>query len=124
MDDRFINRELSWIAFDERVLDLATEAGIPLIERAKFCAIATTNLDEFFQIRVAALKDQVAAKIEEPTPDGRTATQQLADIAARGAGAGRPSGRRVPRPAPPGAGRGGRVDRATGASSGPRTARR
>ena len=81
MDDRFINRELSWIAFDERVLDLATEAGIPLIERAKFCAIATTNLDEFFQIRVAALKDQVAAKIEEPTPDGRTATQQLADIA-------------------------------------------
>ena len=86
MDDRFINRELSWIAFDERVLDLATEAGIPLLERAKFCAIATTNLDEFFQVRVAALKDQVAAKIEEPTPDGRTATQQLADIAARASG--------------------------------------
>lgn len=81
MDDRFVNRELSWIAFDERVLHLATEEGIPLLERAKFCAIATTNLDEFFQVRVAALKDQVEARIEEPTPDGRTATQQLSEIA-------------------------------------------
>ena len=80
MDDRFINRELSWLAFDERVLDLACEAGIPLLERAKFCAIATSNLDEFFQVRVAALKDQVAARIEEPTPDGRSATQQLSEI--------------------------------------------
>jgi len=81
MDDRFINRELSWLAFDERVLDLASETGIPLLERAKFCAIATSNLDEFFQVRVAALKDQVAARIEEPTPDGRSATQQLSEIA-------------------------------------------
>ena len=80
MDDRFINRELSWVAFDERVLDLATEVGIPLLERAKFCAITTSNLDEFFQVRVAALKDQVAAKIEEPTPDGRSATRQLGEI--------------------------------------------
>ncbi len=81
VDDRFINRELSWLAFDERVLDLATEVGIPLLERAKFCAITSSNLDEFFQVRVAALKDQVAARIEEPTPDGRTASQQLAEIA-------------------------------------------
>ena len=81
MDDRFINRELSWVAFDERVLDLAMEVGIPLLERAKFCAITTSNLDEFFQVRVAALKDQVAAKIEEPTPDGRSAIQQLGGIA-------------------------------------------
>ncbi len=80
MDDRFINRELSWVAFDERVLDLAMEVGIPLLERAKFCAITTSNLDEFFQVRVAALKDQVAAKIEEPTPDGLSATQQLGGI--------------------------------------------
>ena len=80
VDDRFINRELSWLAFDERVLDLATEDGIPLLERAKFCAITSSNLDEFFQVRVAALKDQVAARIEEPTPDGRTASQQLAEI--------------------------------------------
>ena len=83
MDDRFVNRELSWLAFNERVLQLATEPGIPLLERAKFCAITTTNLDEFFQVRVAALKDQVAAGIEEPTPDGRTAAQQLAEIGAR-----------------------------------------
>ena len=80
MDDRFINRELSWLAFDDRVLQLASERGIPLLERAKFCAITTSNLDEFFQVRVAALKDQVAAGVEEPTADGRTATQQLAAI--------------------------------------------
>ncbi len=80
MDDRFINRELSWLAFDDRVLRLASERGIPLLERAKFCAITTTNLDEFFQVRVAALKDQVAAGVEEPTADGRTAAQQLAAI--------------------------------------------
>ena len=80
MDDRFINRELSWLAFDDRVLQLASERGIPLLERAKFCAITTSNLDEFFQVRVAALKDQVAAGVEERTADGRTATQQLAAI--------------------------------------------
>ena len=79
--ERFINRELSWTDFNARVLELATEAGIPLLERAKFCAIASSNLDEFFQVRVAALKDQVAARIEEPTPDGRTAAMQLAAIA-------------------------------------------
>ena len=83
INDRFINRELSWLAFDDRVLQLAREHGIPLLERAKFCAITTTNLDEFFQVRVAALKDQVAAGVEEPTADGRTASQQLAEIDAR-----------------------------------------
>ena len=83
MDDRFINRELSWLAFNDRVLQLAREPGIPLLERAKFCAITTTNLDEFFQVRVAALKDQVAAGVEEPTADGRTASQQLAQIGDR-----------------------------------------
>ena len=80
MTDRFINRELSWLAFDDRVLQLASEPGIPLLERAKFCAITTTNLDEFFQVRVAALKDQVAGGMEEPAPDGRTPIQQLAAI--------------------------------------------
>jgi polyphosphate kinase len=83
MDDRFVNRELSWLAFNERVLQLASEPGIPLLERAKFCAITTTNLDEFFQVRVAALKDQVAADIVEPTPDGRTPAQQLVEIGER-----------------------------------------
>jgi polyphosphate kinase len=81
IDERFLNRELSWLAFNERVLALACEAGIPLLERAKFCAIASTNLDEFFQVRVAALKDQIAAGLDRPTPDGRTPAQQLTEIA-------------------------------------------
>ncbi len=77
METPFINRELSWLAFDERVLQLASEPGIPLLERAKFCAITASNLDEFFQVRVAALKDQVDAGIEDPSIDGRSATHQL-----------------------------------------------
>ena len=83
MDDRFINRELSWLAFNDRVLQLAREPGIPLLERGKFCAITTTNLDEFFMVRVAALKDQVAGGMSEPTADGRTAAHQLAEIGVR-----------------------------------------
>jgi polyphosphate kinase len=83
VDDWFINRELSWLDFNHRVLELAAEPGIPILERAKFCAITTTNLDEFFQVRVAALKDQVAAGLEEIGPDGRSATQQLAAITER-----------------------------------------
>ncbi|MFT6291603.1 MAG: polyphosphate kinase [Ilumatobacter sp.] len=79
-DERFLNRELSWLTFNERVLELATEPGIPLLERAKFCAIASTNLDEFFQVRIAALKDQIAAGVDRPTPDGRTPAQQLDDV--------------------------------------------
>src|SRR6187551_2033759 len=79
-DHRQVNRELSWLDFNCRVLGLAEEPGIPLLERAKFCAITTTNLDEFFQVRVAALQDQVAAGVEEPTADGRTASRQLAEI--------------------------------------------
>ncbi len=80
---RFLNRELSWLDFNDRVLDLATEPGIPLLERAKFCAIFSSNLDEFFQVRVAALHDQLAAGIEDPTWDGRTPQQQLAEISER-----------------------------------------
>lgn len=82
-DQRFLNRELSWLAFNERVLELASEPDIPLLERAKFCAIASTNLDEFFQVRVGALKDQIAAGLDRPTPDGRTPAQQLVDIKAK-----------------------------------------
>ncbi len=80
---RLLNREFSWLDFNDRVLALATEPGIPLLERAKFCAIFSTNLDEFFQVRVAALRDQVAAGIEDPTWDGRTPLQQLSEISAR-----------------------------------------
>jgi polyphosphate kinase len=79
-DDRFLNRELSWLAFNDRVLQLAGESGIPLLERAKFCAITCTNLDEFFQVRVAALKDQIEAAIDRPSPDGRTPAQTLAEV--------------------------------------------
>ena len=79
-DDRFLNRELSWLRFNDRVLELATEPGVPLLERAKFCAITATNLDEFFQVRVAALKDQIEAGIDRPSPDGRSPAQTLAEI--------------------------------------------
>ncbi len=82
-DERFINRELSWLQFNDRVLQLAGEPGVPLLERAKFCAIASTNLDEFFQVRVAALKDQIVAGIDRPSPDGRTPAQTLAEIGNR-----------------------------------------
>jgi polyphosphate kinase len=80
---RLLNRELSWLNFNQRVLELAEEPGIPLLERAKFCAIFSTNLDEFFQVRVAALRDQIAAGIDEATFDGRTPLQQLSEISAR-----------------------------------------
>lgn len=77
MEARLINRELSWLDFDERVLRLASEPGVPLLERVKFCAIFSSNLDEFFQVRIAALKDQVAAGLTQPSPDGRSPAQQL-----------------------------------------------
>ena len=79
-DERFLNRELSWLRFNERVLELASESGIPLLERAKFCAIAVTNLDEFFQVRVAALKDQIIAGIDRLSPDGRTPAHTLGEV--------------------------------------------
>lgn len=77
---RFVNRELSWLAFNDRVLQLAGESGIPLLERAKFCAITATNLDEFFQVRVAALKDQIEAGIDRLSPDRRTPAQTLSEV--------------------------------------------
>jgi polyphosphate kinase len=81
--DRFLNRELSWLDFDARVLALADSDDMPLLERAKFLAIFSQNLDEFFQVRVAGLKDQVAAGVPKRTPDGLTAKEQLAEVRAR-----------------------------------------
>ena len=83
VDHRLLNRELSWLDFNERVLRLATEPGIPLLERLKFCAIFSSNLDEFFQVRVAAMKDQEAAGITSLLPDGLTPAQQLAQVLER-----------------------------------------
>ncbi len=77
IDARLINRELSWLDFNDRVLSLSGDIGIPLLERCKFSAIFSSNLDEFYQIRVAALKDQIAADVHTPTPDGRTPQAQL-----------------------------------------------
>ena len=80
---RYLNRELSWIDFNERVLALAEDERIPLLERAKFLAIFAQNLDEFFQVRVAGLKDQVAAGLTATSPDGLTPARQLAEIRQR-----------------------------------------
>ncbi|HEX6423074.1 MAG TPA: RNA degradosome polyphosphate kinase, partial [Acidimicrobiales bacterium] len=77
---RYRNRELSWLDFNERVLALAEDERTPLLERAKFLAIFGQNLDEFFQVRVAGLKDQVAAGVGGSSPDGRSSAQQLLDI--------------------------------------------
>ncbi len=81
--ERYLNRELSWLDFNERVLDAGTLGDVPVLEKAKFCAIQADNLDEFFQVRVAGLKDQVAAGFGQPAPDGLTPAQQLAAIAER-----------------------------------------
>ncbi|UKO98434.1 polyphosphate kinase 1 [Nostoc sp. UHCC 0870] len=76
----YINRELSWLEFNNRVLHEACDPRTPLLERLKFLAIFSSNLDEFFMVRVAALKQQVEAKVSKLTPDGRTPQQQLDDI--------------------------------------------
>jgi polyphosphate kinase len=79
----FFNRELSWLAFNERVLEEAADDGTPLLERLKFVAIAGGNLDEFFMVRVAALHQAVTSGHASADPAGVTAAEQLA-------GAGRP----------------------------------
>ena len=81
--DRFLNRELSWLDFNARVLESAADPRVPLLERAKFCAIFSQNLDEFFQVRVAGLSDQLIAKLGRTSPDGKSPGDQLKAIAAR-----------------------------------------
>jgi polyphosphate kinase len=78
----YINRELSWIEFNRRVLQEARDPRHPLLERAKFLAIFTTNLDEFFMIRVSGVKKQIDAQVEEVSPDGRTPSVTLDHIVA------------------------------------------
>ncbi len=81
--DRYINRELSWIAFNERVLAQALNQRTPLLDQAKFSAIFSNNLDEFFMVRVASLKSQVEAGITTPSEDGKTPLEQLLTIRER-----------------------------------------
>jgi len=78
--DRFLDRELSWLAFNRRVLELAEDPGMPLLERANFLAIFSSNLDEFFMVRVAGLKRRIATGLAVPTNVGRGPADVLADI--------------------------------------------
>jgi polyphosphate kinase len=81
--ETLLNRELSWLDLNERVLDLAADKDVPLLERVKFCGIFSSNLDEFFMVRVAGLFDQIAANIPVRSPDGRTPQRTLAELHAR-----------------------------------------
>ncbi len=82
-ESRYFNRELSWLEFNQRVLDEAIDAGNPLLERLKFFCIVNSNLDEFFEVRVAGLKQAAAEGVAERTPDGLGATQTLVRVRQR-----------------------------------------
>src|SRR3989442_6775449 len=79
----YVNRELAWLDFNDRVLQLAEDPRVPLLERVKFCAIYTTNLDEFFMVRVAGLRDQIDAGVETASQDGLTPSETIALIRER-----------------------------------------
>ena len=75
---KYFNRELSWLEFNQRVLDEAADALIPLLERLKFLAITSSNLDEFFRVRVGSLQTLAAEGVALPDPSGMQPLQQLA----------------------------------------------
>ena len=76
----YFSRELSWLGFNARVLSLARDPDVPLLERARYLSIFSTNLDEFFQVRVSGLADRVAAELTERSLDGHTAAEQLHEV--------------------------------------------
>ena len=80
--ERYLDRELSWLAFNQRVLELAEDDALPLLERANFLAIFASNLDEFFMVRVAGLKRRIVTGLAVPTNVGRGPADALADISA------------------------------------------
>src|SRR6187401_2897866 len=73
----YFNRELSWLDFNDRVLQLAEDPSVPLLERVKFCAIWESNLDEFYMVRVANLHDQLEAGMDVRGADGLSASEQI-----------------------------------------------
>jgi polyphosphate kinase len=75
----YLNRELTWLAFNGRVLAMAEDERVPVLERVKFLAITASNLDEFFMKRIGGLKQQAVTGVRQPTPDGRTPAQQIAE---------------------------------------------
>src|SRR6478735_10833174 len=79
----FINRELAWLEFNQRVLDEALDPKNPLLERVKFFCITSSNLDEFFEVRVAGLKQQIESEVVERSMDGRTATETFRAVRRR-----------------------------------------
>ena len=78
--EHFLNRELSWLAFNQRVLDEALDPTTPLLERVKFFCIASSNLDEFFEVRVAGVKQQIESDVVERSVDGLTASESFRAI--------------------------------------------
>ena len=82
-NDYYVNREISWLYFNYRVLSEAVDEENPLFERINFLSITASNLDEFFMIRVASLKDMVNAKYNKQDVSGRTPREQLKEISIR-----------------------------------------
>src|SRR6185369_4790642 len=83
LPEHFLNRELSWLEFNQRVLDEMRNPATPLLERVKFFSITTSNLDEFFEVRVAGLKQKMESEVVERSLDGRTASETLQTITGR-----------------------------------------
>src|ERR1041384_4157036 len=76
----FLNRELSWLEFNHRVLAEAQDPSVPLLERVKFFSIFSSNLDEFFEVRIAGIKQQIESEVVERSVDGKTATEKFQAI--------------------------------------------